>query len=634
MRLRPFRSCERGVCVVLAMASTVWVATAADDDTRKVDARSVVRYALSCEKPQGGFGPADRPYAEVSRTYFAVAALKVLGAEVPNPEKILRDRGVLRDFTVQQSARGYHKASLCFLLGKPFDMRLVGTAHKWPGETSGTRHSVPEDDGGFGGHTISYPYTKVHNTYYGMAILAQGGREIEKVRDLCKRTPEFLASRQNPGGSWNNFPPPGTKYREIFPDVRGIDYWDKNPEIGHVHLTWCAVKAYELLGIEVPNREKTIVWLRACQGPGGGFTRAPGRGTEDIWETWAAVSALKALASEPRDKDAAVAYINSLQNADGGFGDRPGWRSRLQCTFNAVAALHALTGDARKAITTKEVPVPAPVEVPDAQGMKIYCAFSNYVRTGSTEVLDQAPELGADVVGIWLLDYKGPNDPRVLPLQKHIADRGTGVTAIADSTHYRIAIYFEGTGQAQHGVLGIKWPPGVEFDRAYIRSITHGAVTHEELAKRLQLLKDKGGLTYWGGRLDMESMERISFDAAIEGKGGYDCISMPGTSDPFKAKPWLERYVGRLPLLHSVSTMNKEPHPVVYFVRTLFVARSPSYKDFADAVKANRVVAVFGRENSSYYGPPEWVQYVKAHEDEWRPRWPEPPRGAERFAPK
>ena len=45
--------------VVLAMGVAAYAA-----DAVKVDADSVVKYILSCEKPQGGFGPIDQDYAD------------------------------------------------------------------------------------------------------------------------------------------------------------------------------------------------------------------------------------------------------------------------------------------------------------------------------------------------------------------------------------------------------------------------------------------------------------------------------------------------------------------------------------------------------------------------------------------
>jgi len=474
----------------------------------------------------------------------------------------------------------------------------------------------------------------VHNTFYAIWVLTKGGTEnVEEVRKRCEKTPEFLASRQNLDGSWNNFPLPGVPYTcGAFPRTKN---WKITPTLGHVHLTYCALAAYKLLGVEPPNKEKTIAWLRDCQGPGGGFTRRPGAGTEDIWETRAGVSALKLLGAEPKEPAKCVEFLNSLQNSDGGFGDRPGWRSRLGSTWYAVETLGALTGDARRAITPKEAAVPPPVETPKADGMKIYAAFLGFARKDSTELIDVAHEIGIDVVGRWALSYEGPEKSKAAPLQKYADDKGYGMTVIDEVWNYRIAIYYEGTGQGQHSVNSIIWPPGVEFPRKYMNSITHGIVTWDELRDRMKPLKEKGGLSFWTERLDSEAMERIGFDAAVEGLGGYDIMGIDAGRDPIRLKPWRERYVGRIPLVHhGVSMLQGKPNPSSYYSRTLFIAGSPSYADFVEAVKANRVVAVHGRERSAYYGRPEWVKYVQEHEKEWRSRWPEPPPGSQRFAPR
>jgi len=221
-----------GVFFVLLAAIGAGGAAAAEGDVAKVDGDSVVKYILSCEKPYGGFGPIDNDYADVAWTWYAAAALKHLGAPVPHPEKILRKGGVLENFARETSPRLYHKVALYLMLAPEPKAR----------EFTDIERLHLQDDGGFGGPPRVNPATTVHNTYYAIWMLSRGGRVLDEVRKRCAKTPEFLASRQNDDGSWNNFPAPGVPYKT--PNNPGVRDYTITPTIGHVQLTYFALAAY------------------------------------------------------------------------------------------------------------------------------------------------------------------------------------------------------------------------------------------------------------------------------------------------------------------------------------------------------------------------------------------------------
>jgi hypothetical protein len=132
------------------------------------------------------------------------------------------------------------------------------------------------------------------------------------------------------------------------------------------------------------------------------------------------------------------------------------------------------------------------------------------------------------------------------------------------------------------------------------------------------------------GVADHEAAERIMFDTSVEDKGGHDLMATIAWSDTIREHPWREKYLGRLPfMMDGIAHFSEpiKPLPVLYFARTFFIAKSNSYEDFIEAVRANRVVTVFYKDRTLYYGAPEWVKYIKEHEREWRERWPEAPAG-------
>lgn len=590
-------------------------------ETVKVNADSVVDYVRSCEKPYGAFGPIDNDFADVTWTYFAVSALKLLGEPIPHPEKITARGGIL-DNSVNfrhTSIRFFHKAALAYMLDAPFP------SNRDRGELAKLK---PVENGGFAGHYRTNPQTKVHNTYYAIWILSHGGENLGDVNKLCPKTPAWLASRQNADGSWNNFPAPGEPYSITASDSRHSN-WKGNPTTGHVHLTYCALAAYQLLGAAPPNREKTIAWLQSCQGASGGFRRAPDRGKEDVWETWAAVKALKLLSAEPKDKPACLKFLNSLQNADGGFGDRPGWRSRLGSTFYALDALAALAGDARKSIEAKDVHVPPPVKMPNPQGMKIYSVYLHHLLQPEPAYIDMDHKAGVDVVGVINI-HRGQDEPsHALPLRKYVKEKGYRMTVLENDLYYYGGVFFEGVGLGSHLTSSVVWPEGDGVTMQYKNTFRHQLISYDEVIEKVKPLRKAKGFAYMHGVADHEAAERIVFDSTVEGKGGYEIMATISWTDTIREHPWREKYIGRIPfMMDGIAHFSEpvKPLAVLYFARTLFVAKSPKYEDFIDAVKANRVVTVFYPDRTLYYGAPEWVQYVKKQEEQWRPRWPTAPQ--------
>ncbi len=59
--------------------------------TVPVDADAAARYVLSCQKPNGAFGPYDLDYTDVAWTYPAVYALKLLDVPVPRADSCFKN---------------------------------------------------------------------------------------------------------------------------------------------------------------------------------------------------------------------------------------------------------------------------------------------------------------------------------------------------------------------------------------------------------------------------------------------------------------------------------------------------------------------------------------------------------------
>jgi len=141
-----------------------------------------------------------------------------------------------------------------------------------------------------------------------------------------------------------------------------------------------------------------------------------------------------------------------------------------------------------------------------------------------------------------------------------------------------------------------------------------------EVAEKSKALDKLGGLFYMAVCLDHEAAERIAHDMAVDGKG-FDILVGGAFREGIRTHYWREKYIGRLPVLVDGGHGARRDAGIPFYARTLFVAKSRKYEDFLDAVRQNRIVTVVYHDRSVYYGRPEWIQYVKDHAGEWRPRW-------------
>jgi len=114
-----------------------------------------------------------------------------------------------------------------------------------------------------------------------------------------------------------------------------------------------------------------------------------------------------------------------------------------------------------------------------------------------------------------------------------------------------------------------------------------------------------------------------------EGKG-YNAVLVGFNWPPkdfVRVFPWHERYTDRLTPIADVDAHGdlKKWSEQLDTVRTLFIAKGPTYADFQEAAAAGRVVSVIAKpegveSGASYYGPAAAVEYVKQGrvEAQWR----------------
>lgn len=196
----------------LALPSTAF---AADSDIN-VNGESAVAFIQSCRKPNGAFGPIDQEYTDAAWNYPAVHSLRLLNADIPNPDQILANGlGYPKGHAGYGHWLVYHQAMTCWLLesdeqvfGSEVNSKRVRLTHQGyeiryyvsPFGTDGD-HFFKTD-----GESTSRQFRQstelgfynLSSLFYLVAAITADGRQIANPDQLVK----FILDRQAPNGGF------------------------------------------------------------------------------------------------------------------------------------------------------------------------------------------------------------------------------------------------------------------------------------------------------------------------------------------------------------------------------------------------------------------------------------------------
>lgn len=580
--------------------------------TSEVGAEECVEYLLAAQKPNGAFGPHENTYTDAAWNYPAIASLLLLGEEVPRAADALENgRTVIYSFALHPKFQG---------------LAILGNLHRLldsnylESEDIGRRewaleYLYPEDMTGGEGlwrnlGSGSLRYHSVSALWNLVDGLTASGGTLSNPLDVA----EFLASCQTGDGGFVN-------------DADPAD--GALPQFANVVYTAHAVKIYDRLGLEIPNREKVIEWLRACQDEGGGFRASPGTGAEDdpdVYYTCLAAEALAILDAKPSDPEAAVRWVNGLQNTDGGFGDRPGWRSRLAPTFYALRALQALTGNPREAIATTTASLPPAEPIPDGK-YRIWLG-QHQTPPGGPEMVDALAEMKMHFAGIsrgnQLFGARAYADELTLrDLHLHACLEDSGQKYRYDGNHlaHHAANYLIPAMDPLPEHRRQAWQSTLEAIREPSRAGLDWPDYRERVIDPIAALP---GLFMPEAEWDMANAYRIFRDRPLAGSG-YNVSQAAHFNGPdtIRRIPYRERMVTRLTILadgDSHGDVEKWRTELMAY-RNVFLAETPSFEDWVDAALTDRSVCVIRDPEVpgglTFYGPPHLVEYLKSHIQDW-----------------
>lgn len=579
-----------------------------------VHAESAVKYLLSCQKPNGAFGPTDKEYTDVAWTYPAVHALKLLGEEIQHPDSCWKNGGKsVMEIEALKNGPWYwslhQKVNLHKLL--KIDGPLEET---FPKDISLQLHFKNRktyleprhyDDGEF------FNMASLWNVVEAIYLMNGKVENAEEIKD-------YIVKRQAENGG--------------FDDMLGdINQPDKTKT--HIIVTHDAVMTLTTLGFDIPNKKQLINWLQSCQTTDGGFCWSPDNNSfsnqADVWYTFAAIRLLNLLGEKPKDTGACLNWLNSLQNSDGGFGDQPGWNSRIYSTYYAVHAIQIITGDVKNSIEKKTIPV-SKKEIPEG----VYSIFQAQHKTpsGGSEMVDSIAAMKFNFVAIKTTEKEvltGNGTSEVVTKARQYAKLQGYKLEIVDcpENYAHRLVWFSGMNGDHCSNMLIPTDLTKKQSRIYRALYNEGLKRYnweEFKAKVIKPAKELGTLFY--PELDFTMMNAyMVYDDGLDGNLGYNAVPAAhfNNIDWVRHFPYKERWVGQLPMIADGDAHGNfvKWKANLEMFRNVFLAKDYRLKDYIDASLNGRSVCVIKMPDSDevrYYGASETVEYLKKHLNEWK----------------
>lgn len=387
---------------------------------------------------------------------------------------------------------------------------------------------------------------------------------------------------------------------------------------GHVINTWAVLNAWHELGHPLPSSPALITWLQDCQLPNGGFTYAPDAplgGVDDVAYTHAAVHTLALLGAQPCDVAGCQRYLASLWSPGGGFSDRPGWQPNLPATRLALETANRL-GQWQSLRIDASPPPPLPEIQKDLK------AYSMQIEAHGTGSVADAVEM-ARLLRIHLWGAKNASDDWIARAQARAEREQVPVTFFAANEEYGTWVSVPGLGTYSHTsdiMFPVDHDPGPSLAQ-------QGVVSWETFRdQRLAPLQQAKGRLFWQFG-ENEEFVRAVMDDSLD-RGGFAAISTFhfGNPDFFNSESFMLRYRGQIPFVALQDAHGPEPwwwSDTMTGFRTVFLAQTPSWEDWLEALQHNRVAAVrhdrVSRDETWVYAGNQAVQQaIFAQSERWQ----------------
>jgi len=274
------------------------------------DKQSLIQWLRSMQQPDGGFLEAVDYYnnkllpwgsmSALEPTYWAVKTLKLLGAEPERPEQAVRfirarqlESGA---FDAYEIGWGGAREALYSTFWAVAALKELGAPIPDSAKVVEWVKSMQDTEGRRGGFRLSvdnFNFSSTAGTYYGVRTLALLGARPKRALEVKR----YLLSSygQEPDGGF---------------ELGHGDDWNNFDHYSLMQDTYMAVHTLQLLGMPLSDRDTSraarpatdcVNWITSLQNPDGGFARVgvtdqtPLRSPSEMRATWQAVKALKLL---------------------------------------------------------------------------------------------------------------------------------------------------------------------------------------------------------------------------------------------------------------------------------------------------------------------------------------------------
>lgn len=583
---------------------------------RIIDSKSVVNYLLEHQKKNGSFGPDNKEYTDLAWNYPAVSSLDILDVDIPRGAECF-ENGNKSWIEINPWKNGpwywsfYQKTNLyqLFKIKDKYFEEGVKRGQEWNiyyKPRKGYLELREYQDGVF------FDIPSLSHLINGITLL--DGRVLNKTY-----VADYLKQRQSDNGGF-------------------VDDINENPtptdSETNLIITYYSIMTLHDLGIEIPNRDQCIQWLRSCQTSSGGFKYSPTNNESsnevDVWYTWAAIRALHVMNSKPKKDKLCMEWLNSLQNYDGGFGDRPQWKSRIYSTYYALESLKLLTGNATTAITEKLLG--QDVEVIPEGRYSIYQAHQKS-PSGGKGMIDSIVAMKLNLIGIKskekAIDLDKGISPSVFNNREYAIKKKYPLEVLEFPENYSHNLIWDNGQKADH-VSNFLIPPNLSMEEGqiYKKAFLAGqkGLTWNNFKKQVihPIQNLKGGTLFYP-ELDYTMLNAYKvYDDGLKNGDGYNAVPGAhfGNIDWVRHFPYKERWEGVLPIIadgDAHSNIVKWRKNLMQF-RNIYIAKTYDFKNYIDASMNKRSVCVIHMPSGEvrYYGNVAAINYLKKHKKEWQ----------------
>ncbi|MEM2896274.1 MAG: prenyltransferase/squalene oxidase repeat-containing protein [Candidatus Bathyarchaeia archaeon] len=273
-----------------------------------VQTESIINYIMERQNDDGGYTFCRYTDSSAEDTYFALQALKILGAEPKQKDLTIK---FLK--SLQHKDGSFDSIKVAYYVIKTLN-ELKAKLEKSPREFI---LSLKNSYGGFGSLNVDVEVSsEIESTYYSIEVL--------KLLNECinpDKTISFILSLKNFDGSFG--------------------------KQGYSRLasTYYAIASLKLLGYNLKLLNKTIEWIRKCESPRGGFTGNPYISDTYmvIEDFYFGVKALEILDEVCKYPLQTLSFISKFQNSNGGFRRSIFLGiSTLECTYYAISTISTI----------------------------------------------------------------------------------------------------------------------------------------------------------------------------------------------------------------------------------------------------------------------------------------------------